>query len=40
MMERHFRINMLLAMAYFLLVFLTGCKTKTVTVPEYHTGMW
>lgn len=34
---KHFIIYLLVWVAYFSLLFLTSCKTKYVTVPEYHT---
>ena len=34
---KHFIIYLLVWIAYFSLLFLSSCKTKYVTIPEYHT---
>lgn len=34
---KHFIIYLLVWVAYFSLLFLSSCKTKYVTIPEYHT---
>ena len=36
MKTRHWIIYLLVWVAYFSVLFLTSCKTKYVTVPEYH----